>query len=95
MHVDPDDAIALTFFAAATLDVETETARTETTHSRGGKLGVEIAYVLKDACEGGGITPWCSPEWGLINGDDLSEIFFPSNISVLPWSFLGLIPFVG
>src|SRR6185369_10833028 len=75
IHLDLQHAVALAFFAAPTLDVETEPARFVAAHLRGGEFGEQIADVVEHAGVGRRIATRRATDRRLVNDDDLVETF--------------------
>ena len=74
MHLDAQDAVALTRLAAAALDVEREAARLVAACARVGQAGVEIAKEGEDAGVRGRIGARGAADGRLVDGDDLVDV---------------------
>src|SRR5207248_11577564 len=75
VHFDFDKTIALTFLAAATLDVKTESAGLVAANPRRGQAGEEIQDMIEHARIGRRIAPLRAPDRCLVNDDDFIEVF--------------------
>ena len=74
MHLDLDDAVALTGLAAAPLDVEREAAGVIAPHLGVGRLGVEVADIGEHAGIGGRVRARGAADGRLVDADDLVDI---------------------
>jgi len=82
IHFDTAKAIALAGFAAATLDVEAETAGFVAAFARFGKHGEEFADGAEDAGVGGRVRARRAADGRLIDFDDLVDEFDAGDFAV-------------
>ena len=73
MHLDLDDAVALTVLAAAALHVETEAARLVAAHTRFRHLREQVSDVGEDAGVGRRVRTRRSADRRLVDVDDLVD----------------------
>src|ERR1041384_5283768 len=74
MHLDAKHAVALTRFTAAAFHVEREATRLVAARSRLREPGVELPKMREDARVRCGIRSGRSPDWRLIDADDLVDV---------------------
>ncbi len=74
VHLDLDDTLALTGFAAPTLDVEGEAARLVAANARLRHLGEEFANAGEGIGVGRGIRARRAPNGRLVDIDDLIQV---------------------
>src|ERR1035441_3621470 len=74
MHLDLDQAVALTLLAATALDVEAEAAGTVTADLGGGQAGKEVANRAEHAGVGGRVAARGAADGGLVDDNDLVEV---------------------
>jgi hypothetical protein len=77
VHLDAEDAVAFAGLAAAALDVEAEAARAVAADAGGGQLREEIADLVEEAGEGGGVAARRAADGGLVDDHHLVEASMP------------------
>ena len=80
VHLDFDQAIAATCFAASALDVEAEPARLISARGAFGQLREPVADVGERAGIGCGVRPWRAANGGLVDVDHLVAMFQPCDL---------------
>src|SRR5262249_22312762 len=95
IHFDAAEAIALAGFAASAFHVETEAAGFVTSLARVGKHGVEIADGREEAGVGGGIGTRGAADRGLIDANDLVDLFDAGDFAMRARSVVRLVDFAG
>jgi hypothetical protein len=81
VHLDLDEAVALARLAPPALDVEAEAPGLVAARGAFGQAGEPVADVGEGAGIGGGVGARGAADGGLVDVDDLVEIFSPSILS--------------
>src|SRR6185312_2611794 len=89
MHFNFYQAIAFTFLAATTFDVETEPSRVVATDASGGEARKQIANGIEHASVGRGIASRRAANRRLIDDDDFVEAFETLESPMRAGAFLG------
>ena len=91
VHLNFENAIALAFFAATTLDVEAEAAWLIATHLGGRQPSKEVADVVEHAGIRGGIAPRRAANGRLVDDDDLVQTLVAFEDAMFTRTFLGTV----
>src|SRR5579862_434652 len=94
IHLDAAQAVALTGFTAAALDVEAETPRLVAALARFRKHGEKLADRREDAGIGGGIGTWGAADGRLVNLDNFVYLFGTEELLVGPGRLLRTVEFL-
>src|SRR5699024_6412861 len=95
VHYDFYRAIARAGLATTTFDVKREPAGFIATHLGLGGICKKVADMVKDASIGGGIRPWRTPNWRLIDVNNLISLINAVDATMTAWNMAGIIKLIG